>query len=223
MNVTINRFAACRGGLDVGDIGGISGKEIFMRGRNLLVMAVGVITFGAVPRAHATLFHYDAVLTGPGESPPNASPGTGFTNVDYDNVAHTLHVQVTFSGLQGTTTASHIHSATAVPFTGTAGVATTTPTFAGFPLGVTSGTYDNTLDLTQTSSYNPAYQSANGGTPASAEAALIAGINAGEAYLNIHTSVVPGGEIRGFLVPVPEPASIALLACPSLLLRRRKA
>jgi hypothetical protein len=91
-------------------------------------------------------------------------------------------------------------------------VATTTPTFAGFPLGVTSGAYDNTLDLTLASSYNPAFVTANGGTPTSAEAALLAGIAAGNSYLNIHTSVVPGGEIRGFLVATPEPATLGLVS-----------
>jgi CHRD domain/PEP-CTERM motif len=165
---------------------------------------------GSVMSARATLFQYDAVLSGPNESPANASPGTGLAFVNYDNVANTLQVQVTFSGLTGTTTASHIHAATLIPFTSTAGVATTTPTFAGFPLGVTSGSYSNTLDLTSASSYNPSYVTANGGTPTSAGAALIAAINAGEAYYNIHSSTFGGGEIRGFLVPVPEPSTLAL-------------
>jgi hypothetical protein len=40
---------------------------------------------------------------------------------------------------------------------------------------------------------------ANGGTTAGAEAALLAGLEAGQAYLNIHTTMFPGGEIRGFL------------------------
>src|SRR5207237_4095828 len=84
---------------------------------------------------------YTATLTGPGESPPNASPGTGFADVFFDTAAHSLRVIVDFSGLLGTTTASHIHCCTVIPFSGTANVATTTPTFAGFPLGVTSGHY----------------------------------------------------------------------------------
>src|SRR5262249_1322826 len=133
-----------------------------------------------------------------------------------------LHVHVDFQGLIGTTTASHIHSATAVPGTGTAGVATTTPTFAGFPLGVTAGTYDNTLDLTLASSYNPSFITANGGTTASAELALAGGIAAGKAYWNIHSTFAPGGEIRGFLLPVPEPATLALLGLATLLIRRRR-
>src|SRR5207244_3975991 len=140
----------------------------------------------------------------------------------YDDVAHSLHVQVTFSGLTGTTTASHIHAPTAVAFTGTAGVATTTPTFAGFPLGVTSGSYDNTLDLTQSSSYNPSYVTANGGTNASAEAALASAMAAGKSYLNIHTSTFGGGEIRGFLIAVPEPSSLGIMAGAGLIAMRRR-
>jgi hypothetical protein len=49
------------------------------------------------------------------------------------------------------------------------------------------------------SSYNPSYVTNNGGTPATAFAALRAAISAGKAYLNIHSSMFPGGEIRGFL------------------------
>jgi CHRD domain/PEP-CTERM motif len=179
----------------------------------VLVSLFAMMAFVAAPVAHATVHKYDADLSGPHESPPNASPGTGFTEVDYDDLAHTLKVHVDFSGLLGTTTASHIHAPTVDPFLLTAGVATTTPTFAGFPLGVTSGTYDNTLDLTLASSYNPAFVTAQGGTTASAEAALVAAIAAGKSYLNIHTTVVPGGEIRGFLIPaVPEPSTVVLLA-----------
>lgn len=171
--------------------------------------------------AQATIYTFDAFLSGPNESPANGSPGTGFALVNYDNTANTLQVQVLFAGLLGTTTASHIHAATAVPFTGTAGVATTTPTFAGFPLGVTSGSYSNVLNLTSASSYNPSYVSANGGTPASAQAALVAAMFAGTSYLNVHSTVVPGGEIRGFLVLVPEPSTFALFGFGGVVLMAR--
>jgi hypothetical protein len=146
---------------------------------------------------------YWATLTGPAEVPPNASPGTGKALVTIDAVANTMRVQVTFSGLLAGVTASHIHAPTAVAGTGTAGVATTTPTFTGFPSGVTAGTYDNTFNMLLASSYNPSYVTANGGTPASAFAALKAAISAGKAYLNIHSTTFGGGEIRGFLNACP--------------------
>jgi hypothetical protein len=177
----------------------------------LAALAVPLMVALPLATAQATIYLYQANLDGPSESPANSSPGTGYAQVNYDDFAHTLQVEVSFSGLLGTTTASHIHAATVNPFTGTAGVATTTPYFTGFPIGVTSGSYSNTLDLTSTTSYNSTFITASGGTTAGAETALIAAINAGKAYLNIHSTSFPGGEIRGFLVPVPEPSGVALL------------
>jgi len=146
---------------------------------------------------------YWVTLSGPAEVPANNSPGTGKGLVTIDAVANTMRVQVTFSGLMAGVTASHIHAPTAVPGSGTAGVATTTPTFTGFPSGVTAGTYDNTFNMLLATSYNPAYVTANGGTPASAWIALRAAISAGRSYLNIHTTLFTGGEIRGFLNACP--------------------
>lgn len=162
--------------------------------------------------AHADVFV--ATLNGPSESPPNTSPGTGFATFNFDLATHTLIINATFTDLKGTTTNAHIHSATAVAGTGAAGVATQTPSFVGFPLGVTSGTFTNTYDTSQASFYNPVYITANGGTAASAEAALFAGITAGKAYFNIHTTAFPGGEIRGFLQAVPEAFSTLWGALP---------
>src|SRR3954464_4732249 len=88
--------------------------------------------------ASAAPITFVAALSGANESPANASAGTGSVRVTIDEVANTMRVEATFSGLTGTSTASHIHCCTAIPFSGTAGVATTTPNFAGFPLGVTS-------------------------------------------------------------------------------------
>jgi hypothetical protein len=182
----------------------------------LLVGSLLLIAAVALPAstAQATPIYFAAALNGASESPANVSLGTGYAQVWFDLAANTMRVDVTFSGLTGNTTASHIHAATAVAGTGTAGVATVTPTFTGFPLGVKSGTYDYTFDMTLASSYNPAYVTANGSV-ANAESALLAALQADKAYLNIHSSSFTGGEIRGFLQeapePVPEPASLFLL------------
>lgn len=167
------------------------------------------LVLGWASAANATNFF--AHLSGGIEVPPNASLGTGTAHVSFDPVTNLMRVQVDFSGLTGFTTASHIHCCTADPFNvlQTAGVATTTPTFPGFPLGVKSGTFDQTFDMSLASSYNPAFVTANGNSVATAEAVLFAGMLAGKTYLNVHSDFAPRGEIRGFLA-VPEPGTMVL-------------
>ena len=178
-----------------------------------LAHRVATILAGAALALPATALQttFGASLSGAAESPANASAGVGVTLIIFDDVANTMEVKVSFSGLSGTTTASHIHCCTTLPGVSTAGVATELPLFTGFPTGVTAGTYDHTFDMTLLSSYNPAFVTAHGGTPASALSFLLAGINDGKAYLNVHSSFAPGGEIRGFLAPVPEPETYALM------------
>jgi hypothetical protein len=174
--------------------------------------AIAVLALGLSGSLFANTITYTAVLNGAGDG--TTSPGTGSATVVYDSTANTLFVDVSFSGLEAGTTASHIHCCTTLPGTGTAGVATQTPTFINFPLGVTSGTYTNTFDLGLASSYNPAFVSANGGTVSSAEAVFLAGLASDKTYLNIHTTMFPGGEINGFLVQqstVPEPGGLGLV------------
>lgn len=178
-----------------------------------LILGAAVMALAVSLPAQAVDTVYATTLSGPAESPPNASPGTGFATVTLNPDLRSLRVQATFSGLTGTTTASHIHCCTALPGVGLAGVATTTPTFADFPLGVTAGTYDRTLSLDLASSWNPSFVTLVGGL-ANAYATLVGGLNSGTSYFNIHTSTFGGGEIRGFLTPVvaiPEPETYALL------------
>lgn len=171
-----------------------------------LVFAV-VLVFSST--AFAIPLTFTAVLNGPNENPPTASPGTGFATVIIDSTAHTMFVSATFSGLTTNTTASHIHCCIAPP--GTTGVATAVPAFPSFPLGVTSGSFSTIMDMTNAASYNPAFVTAQGGV-GPAETTLFNGIITGNAYFNIHTTANPGGEIRGFLVAAPEPATVVLLA-----------
>src|SRR5918996_1976654 len=170
-------------------------------------LVVMLLLFSAVARADQLAF--TATLTGSQEVPPSGSAGIGSALVTLDTVTNLLTVNVSFAGLGSPTIASHIHCC-APPGTN-AMVATAVPTFPGFPLGVTTGTYLMTFDLTLASTYNPAFITAHGGTVAGAQAAFIAGLTSGQTYLNIHTSQFPGGEIRGQLQAVPEPATVLLL------------
>ncbi len=169
-----------------------------------LTIALGL--FAAVP-ATADPLVFTATLTGSQEVPPVSSPGIGSARVTVDG--NIMTVNATFSGLLGNTTAAHFHCCT--PPGVNAMVATTVPTFPGFPLGVTSGTYSQTFDLTLASTYNPAFIAAQGGTVAGAQAVFVAGLRSGLTYFNIHTNLFPGGEIRGQLTAVPEPATMILL------------
>ncbi|MFS2082547.1 CHRD domain-containing protein [Telluria sp. Tellsp131] len=153
---------------------------------------------------------YRAVATGALEIPPNPSPGTSLVTIDLGGKE--MFVDMPFRDLDGTTTDAHIHCCTGTAFTGVAPVAVP---FQDFPMGVTAGTYSKAIPLDDAMSYDPAFVSTHGGTASSAETALIDAINANEAYVNIHTSLYPNGELRGWLVaapPVPETAEWSMLA-----------
>jgi len=182
-------------------------------------LALGVAAASAHPVT------YIGTLSNLGEPAAAASSlGTGTASVIFDDDTFSMTVNVSFSNLTGNVTASHIHCCTAVAGAGSAGVATPVPTFPGFPLGGTSGSYTMSFDMTQASSWNPAFITANGGTPSSAFAAFATGLADGKAYLNIHSTLSTGGEIRTFLVPspVPEPGTyVLMLAGLGLLVLRR--
>lgn len=174
--------------------------------------SAAILALATALPAQAAITVYTANLNGPSEAPPNASAGLGIAALTLDDTSFTMRLQTAFFGLTGNVTNAHIHCCTAAAETGTAGVATRTPTFLGFPAGGTSGFYDQTFDMSLAGSWNSTYVTNNGGTPLAAFSALKAGLDSGKAYLNIHSTVYPGGEIRGFLLaPVPEPQTYAML------------
>ena len=167
----------------------------------LPTLALSTLLLGAsaIP-ASAGIISYTVTLSGTQSVPANASTATGSAIVTVDDVANTVFVSLTFSGLTGgNATAAHIHCCSAI--TATAPVVLP---FTGFVPG-TSGTYTNTFT--------------------GVSAANIAGIKAFQAYINIHDATFPAGEIRGNITPEPATLSLlglGLLAVAGAAARRRR-
>jgi hypothetical protein len=98
----------------------------------------------------------------------------------YDDVAHSLTLSGSFSGLVAGLTAGHYHGP-ALP-----GVnASVIHGYSGLPLGSTFGSWSDLWVLTPTQ-----------------EGYLTGGL----LYVNLHSQTFPGGEIRGQVVPDATPA-----------------
>ena len=111
--------------------------------------------------------NFFANLDGASEVPPNASPATGLATLILDDATLQMTYQLDYSGLLGPTTASHIHRAPA----GVNGPIIYPLALGNFPSGVQGVVQINAADLPDL-------------------------MNLGM-YVNIHTQVFPGGEIRG--------------------------
>lgn len=144
-----------------------------------------VFSLPQISQAQFLFFHAD--LTGTQEVPANASPAIGFADAVLNVPTSVLSFTTTWSGLLTPTSNGHIH---------TAPIGVSGPVvipFPGLTLGNTFGTYTNNFTL----------------TPGQV-ADLVAGLD----YVNIHSTGLPGGEIRGQLLAVPgavpEPSTYAL-------------
>jgi hypothetical protein len=125
---------------------------------------------GQMYEANGIHYYTNLEMSGSNEVPSNPSTATGnFTGRYYEGIMMFVFT-VDFEGLSDTTTAAHFHGP-ATPDT-TAGVAIG---WTGFPTGVTSGTFTDTVTLDETQ-----------------EADLLAGLW----YANIHSAMYPGGELR---------------------------
>jgi hypothetical protein len=180
-------------------------------------LALGLLAVAGAAQAHEEIFATS--LSGAAEIPAVTTPASGWATVTFDLDLVTMRVQVDFANLIGNVTASHIHANLSLPITSNFGVATQLPSFTGFPLGVTSGSYDQTFDMALPGSYNPAFITANGGTVSSAFEALLNAHRQSRAYLNIHTTFRSSGEIRGYL---PSPSAAGLLLMGGLAAGRRR-
>lgn len=149
---------------------------LFVVGAALSVAAAAMVAGlagGAGSAAAApTSTTFTATLSGAQEVPPNASTATGSATVVLNDAQTMITVSVSFSGLTTNATGAHIHE-------GAPGVAGPIVfALTGVP-ETTSGSVSG-----QTFSITPAQ---------------VDQLEAGNYYVNVHSSTFPGGEIRGQL------------------------
>jgi hypothetical protein len=180
----------------------VSEEREMKRSLSLLVSLCAVLAMSASAMAQIPL-HAD--LAGSNEVPPNASPATG----TFDGVlsggpgAWVLTYTNTMTGLVAPCTDAHIHNAPA----GVNGPVV--HHYDNKPIGLTTAVWSGDWRFDD---------------PAPLTNALANEILAGRTYSNVHSQAFPGGEIRGQILIVPEPASASLLLLGALpMMYRRRA
>ena len=140
------------------------------------------VVAGAVPLL------FIAGLVGAQEVPPVGTPATGLGLFSFDAVQTELDfsVAVDLDALIGPVTAAHFHGP--APIGANAGaIRTICATQVDCATGFTGGTATGTWRATDPQALTPG---------------LVDALLAGDLYVNVHTSVHPGGEIRGQIVPL---------------------
>ncbi|MCO6453692.1 MAG: CHRD domain-containing protein [Pirellulaceae bacterium] len=115
-------------------------------------------------------------LSGAQEVPPNGSPATGTATITLDTHTGDFTWDVSYTPLQGVFTVAHFHGPA--------------------PQGLNAP-----VEVPITATVNPVTRTAVGAAVLSAE--QITDLLAGQWYLNIHTNLFPGGEIRGQVLYSP--------------------
>ena len=122
------------------------------------------------------IYNLSGTLSGANEVPPTGSTATGTISGTYDQATGMIAFDIDFSGLSGNVTGAHLHDA---PAGSNGGVIINL-----FPPMVSSGNIVGNFAL-----------------PLANEPAFLTG----NTYVNIHTSMSPGGEIRAQVIAQPVP------------------
>ena len=150
------------------------------RSRSVLVfaatlgLAISTVMVSADPAAADTLFPFTAVLNGAQETPPVPSPSTGVAFLTFNKTTSDLCYAISYTALGGAETVAHFHSAPP----GQPGPIVKDITPSPSPVGSPKNGCVN-LDKAQTKD-----------------------LKSGLFYINVHSSIAPGGEIRGQVLAV---------------------
>ncbi|MGH9346774.1 MAG: CHRD domain-containing protein [Vicinamibacterales bacterium] len=163
-----------------------------------------VLTFvlaGAVSVAFASgLNHWRAALRGLEEVPSVSTVATGKFNAEISRDEMSVNWELTYEDLEGTVTQAHIHFADRDVNGGISVWLCSNLASPPTPMGVQAcppppATISGTF--TSTDVVGPAGQ----GIAPGQLAELIAAIRARHTYANVHSTMFPGGEARGQIVP----------------------
>ena len=171
---------------------------------------------------------YNTTLSSLNQVPPQESSASGTGQLTLASDQNSFTILMNYTGLSSAIAGAHVHCCASAAANAPIAIEFTLP--AGNP---ETGSITGNYNLTLASTYTAGFLAAGGGTAAGAQSLFLNGLTSGLAYLNIHSTVYPAGEIRGQLPAagtvgaVPEPASWALMITGFMLvggtMRRRAA
>jgi len=160
-----------------------------MKTKSYRLFALGAVAVNliAAPMVNSQTERFSASLAGGNEVPPINSAGTGAFEM---TIRDTITFSLTFSGLSSPLTVSHLHFA---PTKVAGGVMIFLCGGGNQPAcpAATSGTINGTITAA-----NVTGPGGQGITPGDLDSALAA-VRSDLSYANMHTTMFPGGEIRG--------------------------
>lgn len=152
--------------------------------------------------SQAAVWTLSTMMTGGQEVPPNSSTASGMFTGTYNDVTNTLTVTMFhFDQFASPLTAAHVHRGAT---------------------GSNGGVFVNFNAPTNFSLAGGMWSYVGPSTFTGISEADEANIIAGNSYINVHSQQFPGGEIRGQIQAVPEPATIAALGLGLIALRKRR-
>jgi hypothetical protein len=166
----------------------------------ITIASVALLSMSAAAVAHDDL---EARLKPFSEVPAVSSTASGRFKADIDDRTNSIAYQLSYSGLQGEVRQAHIHLGQK-GVNGAVMVFLCQTTFNPDPTGLAptcpqSGTVTGTIRAANIVATVPPAGAAGQGIEANEIGEVIAAIRGGVAYVNVHSTRFPGGEVRGQL------------------------